>query len=185
MTELNQDKQHYYAGIGSRKTPDTILADMRHIATVLEQQGYILRSGGADGADQAFEDGVNQSWNKEIILPWNGFNKKSTSRLGYTLLPDRMVPAAMEMASQIHPAWDRCSSVARAFHARNMAQILGPWLDRPVEFVVCWTPKGETVGGTATAIRLAQQKNIPVINLALVALREAGEMIQDIMEKNK
>jgi hypothetical protein len=68
----------------------------------------------------------------------------------------------------VHPAWDILSQGAQKLHARNVHQILGPDLSRPtpVEFVLCWTPDAQVVGGTATAIRLAQDRNIPVYNLA-------------------
>ena len=60
-----------YAGIGSRKTPVHILSKMRRVAERLEVRGYTLRSGGADGADTAFEEGCKR---KEIFLPQPGFN---------------------------------------------------------------------------------------------------------------
>ena len=47
----------YYAGIGSRKTPHDTCDLMTKIAIALDNRGYILRSGGAKGADKAFEAG--------------------------------------------------------------------------------------------------------------------------------
>ena len=44
----------YYTGIGARTTPNDVLKDMTNIASNLEQSGFILRSGGANGADSAF-----------------------------------------------------------------------------------------------------------------------------------
>jgi hypothetical protein len=35
--------------------------------------------------------------------------------------------------------------------------------------VVCWTEGGLAVGGTATAIKLAERRGIPVVNLAALA----------------
>lgn len=46
-----------YAGIGSRNTPEPVLALMQRCATRLEVLGYTLRSGGANGADSSFEAG--------------------------------------------------------------------------------------------------------------------------------
>ena len=46
-----------YTGIGSRETPTAILDLMIAIGGVLAQRGFTLRSGGADGADDAFEQG--------------------------------------------------------------------------------------------------------------------------------
>lgn len=138
----------YYAGIGARSTPLHVLKKMTDLAVILENKGFILRSGGADGADKAFESGVSDPANKEI------FKSKY-----------RALPEAEEIASKIHPAWHNCSEYARQCHARNVHQILGEDLMTPVEFVVCWTPNGEPVGGTRTGILLAESRNIPVINL--------------------
>ncbi len=48
----------YYAGIGSRKTPEEILVIMTHIAVRMRNLGWVLRSGCALGADTAFENGA-------------------------------------------------------------------------------------------------------------------------------
>ena len=44
-----------YTGIGSRETPGLILALMGRISARMDRLGFTLRSGGADGADAAFE----------------------------------------------------------------------------------------------------------------------------------
>ena len=146
-----------YAGIGSRSTPQWCLDQMANWGLYLEGIGYILRSGGANGADSAFELNVPPA-HKEIYLPWMGFNG-STS--------DLIAPSAnaMEVAAEFHPNWAACSKVARLFHARNSHQILGEHLDDPVKFVICWTPGGEITGGTGQALRIAQAYDIPIINL--------------------
>ena len=49
-----------------------------------------------------------------------------------------------------------------------MAIVLGADPDQPdpVDAVTCWTPGGRVVGGTATAMRIAEAYGIPVINAA-------------------
>ena len=47
-----------YAGVGSRSTPDDIQQEMDVIARMLAVVGARLRSGGADGADRAFQFGA-------------------------------------------------------------------------------------------------------------------------------
>ena len=44
-----------YAGVGSRETPPAILKKMTAVAAMLSGRGYKLQSGGAIGADMAFE----------------------------------------------------------------------------------------------------------------------------------
>jgi len=158
----------YYSGIGSRETPHMIVQDMYTIAMVLASKGYTLRSGGAVGADSAFELGcVQRNGLKEIFLPWEHFNDSKS-----TLFPPS--EEAKKLARTIHPVYDKLSNKAKLLIARNMHQILGQDLQTPVDFVLCWTDDGaETskqysinTGGTGTAISLASQHNIPVYNLS-------------------
>lgn len=149
----------FYAGIGSRETPTDILDLMQEVAAALEEQGWTLRSGGADGADAAFAAGTDV---RELFLPWPNYNDL-TPEDGAVLI--RPLPAAVEMASTVHPAWDRCSHGARQLHGRNCHIILGHDLQSPVKFVLAWTPGGLPKGGTALGIMLARQREIPVFNL--------------------
>lgn len=156
----NQMSRDFYAGIGSRKTPKPILEEMEQIGAILARNNFILRSGAADGADSAFEKGVDSvNGPKEIFLPWENFNGHLS---GYHAPWKR----AFEMAEEVIPWWDNLTEGTKKLHARNVHQILGLSLNEPVEFVVCWTPDGQTVGGTATAIKIARKNQIPVINLA-------------------
>jgi len=155
---MKEKDKKYYAGIGSRKTPESILRLMSSIAEYLSNQGYILRSGGAEGADKAFEQGCKGD--KEIFIPWNGFNNLSQ------LYP--LTKECFELASQFHPVWDKLSQGAKKLHARNCQQILGKDLNNPVDFVICWTKNGKEVGGTAQAIRVAKSKKIRIFNLGIL-----------------
>lgn len=147
-----------YAGIGSRQTPKLICNRMTALATALELCGFTLRSGGAEGADQAFEAGVQNPANKEIYLPWRGFEGNPSPLYNPS-------PAAMQLAAKYHPAWERCTAGMRKLHARNCHQMLGKNLDLPVEFVLCWTSGGQMKGGTAQALRIAVDYKIPIYNL--------------------
>lgn len=155
----------YYTGIGSRKTPTDIQCLMAWIGKKLQSKGFTLRSGAADGADKAFEHLV--TGNKEIYLPWQGFNGHNSGFFGTSL-------QAMDMASDLHPAWSNLSEGAKKLMARNCHQVLGIDLKTPSKFVVCWTPDGceshstrtSKTGGTGLAISLASINHIPIYNLA-------------------
>lgn len=148
-----------YTGIGSRETPKPIIDTFINIGRYLGGQGYILRSGGANGADLAFEMGCDQSkGKKEIYIPWYRFNN-STSMLFKT--PQE----AFDIASSIHPKWDAVSDHAKKLHARNCSQILGQDLKTPTNFVVCYTKGGKGQGGTGQALRLAREYNIPIFDV--------------------
>ena len=141
-----------YTGIGSRKTPQNILLQMTELAEGLETCSWILRSGGAKGADTAFEEGTLV---KEIFLPTG-------------VIPDN----AFEIAALHHPTWGGLKPYVKLLHARNVQQILGKNLDSTTKFVVCWTPDGaettttKDTGGTGQAIRVANAYKVPVYNLA-------------------
>lgn len=163
-----------YAGIGSRKTPAEIRELMGRAARALAQQGWVLRTGLAPGADQAFYLGARELGPVELYLPWPGFEHpaRDADRELNTVVLDRATPPAREMARAHHPAWDKLREGARRLHARNCHQILGPDLASAARMVVCWTPdgsldgRGGRVGGTGQALRLAHHHGIPVLNLA-------------------
>lgn len=161
----------YYAGIGSRKTPEKILNFQSNIATQLAKDGWLLRSGGAQGADKAFESGIGDEIGlNEIIIPKNGFEGKHDND-GYVNFGN----ATQEIKNQcdalisiIHPVWDRLPRWMKNLHARNAMQILGPNLDKPVKFVLYWAPEDEygiATGGTRTAVVLADRLGIPTFNM--------------------
>lgn len=173
----------YYSGIGSRATPKDILKLMEDIAYKLADKDYILRSGAAGGADTAFEEGAKK-WTLEnatsfsglpvmgnIYIPWQSFVKDMNQdyKDWYKVL-DRMPKKAeaYQLASETHPAWDKCSVGAKALHARNTFQILGAMLDKPSSFLICWAQvdkHGQLKGGTRTAWELAKKHNVPCFNL--------------------
>jgi len=159
----------YYAGIGSRKTPEDVCRKMLAAGRAMAGLGFILRSGGAGGADESFESGVNLysqqhdvplSTLQEIYLPWKGFRKNQSHLYGSH-------KEARLMAKEYHPNWSIVSCAGRDFHARNCYQILGRDLQTPSAFVLCWTPGGRITGGTGQALRLAQDHNIPILNFAV------------------
>ena len=153
-----------YCGIGSRETPDDVLGLMEEIGKELANRQWTLRSGMAEGADQAFYVGALMQRGKcEIYIPWKGFNGANTECIVAPDLPN--YNDAMEVSSQFHPAWDKCSTGAKKLHTRNVYQVAGTDLMTPANCVVCWTKNGAEVGGTAQAIRIAKYLEIPVFNL--------------------
>jgi hypothetical protein len=173
MTNLQSGKEEFnklpgksstptmtYAGIGSRETPKEVMDQMTELAKELESRGYTLRSGGAQGADTAFERGATS---KKEIFPGG---QKAGER-------------EMKIAREIHPnpqALDNSKNPAFVWNlmARNTNQVFGKNLDTPVDFVIAYTQDGLThytkrsikSGGTGQAIDMASRKGIPVINLA-------------------
>jgi hypothetical protein len=172
----------YYAGIGSRKTPDFILDLMTKLASRLEELGFVLRSGGAEGADLAFESGVRDIWNKQIFIPWPGFNNRPKGRvcdwIGHH--EEHEVIARMH-----HPNWAACSQGARLLHIRNVAQVLGPDTLKASHsaFVLCWTEAGAGYGGTGQALRIARAYDIPIFDLDLPDRKEVLVKLSQHVER--
>ena len=174
-------KQFKFAGIGSRDTPQDIQGTMYGLGVALGEAGWLLRSGHADGADIAFEMGCLEANGKmEIFLPKAGFNGAPRNHPAY------IVPALTsdlyDLAEEMHPAWEYCSSDARLFHMRNGCQVLGLNLDDPVDAVVCWTKDGKGGGGTGQAIRIAKSRNIPIFDIAIPGKLEEFMNFVNILE---
>lgn len=158
-----------YTGVGSRETPKEVCEQIHNIAVKLAKAGFLLRSGGARGADTAFEKGCKSAEGaKEIYLPWKNFNGN----------PSRLYPStkeAYDKAELFHPSWKSLIRDNKALMARNSHQVLGHELDRASDFIVCWTRYGEDgiskkttilTGGTGQAIRIGAHYGIPIFNLA-------------------
>lgn len=146
----------YYSGIGSRETPDHICNIFSNIATIMAVRGVMLRSGGARGADKAFENKYNEMC-RAIYLPYKGFNKSDSDIFG-------VCENAIELAKQFHPKWDSLSPTGKLLIARNGYQVLGKDLNTPSSCIVTWTPDGKIAGGTGQALRIANHYKIPIFN---------------------
>lgn len=145
----------YYTGIGSRTTPTNALELIHELASWLCNKGWTLRSGGADGADSAFE--LCAGSQKEIYLPWKGFNDNPSPLY-------EVSPEAIKRTLEYHPAPGLLKPTAKKIMGRNLYQVLGKDMQTSSSFVVCWTPRGNQ-GGTGQAIRIALHHQIPVFNL--------------------
>lgn len=170
MVEFNMPLNKIYTGIGSRKTPPEILELMVKIGTTLAKNDWTLRSGHADGADEAFERGARAVQGKtEIYLPWEGFNQTSSFNPSF-IVPSTKCPQyneALKIAAQFHPAWNQCSHGAKSLHTRNVYQVVGLDLNTPTDLVICWTKDGKRGGGTGQALRIAEYLKIPIFDLAV------------------
>lgn len=176
---MQSSVKKYYTGVGARETPKDICKLMEDIAFKLASKDYILRSGAAQGADTAFEEGAKAYAEQvdervvlgQIYIPWDGFVKGVDwfTADWYKVL-DRMQKKkeAEQIASEIHPAWEKCSRGAKLLHTRNVFQVLGTSLNSPSQFLICWAKLdkyGNIKGGTATAWNLAQKYGVPCFNL--------------------
>jgi len=157
----------FYAGVGSRETPENVLGLMFDLGYNLSLAGWTLRTGVAPGADQAFIRGAcaDDAGNVVGYLPWPMFEADfvRSHNIDTQNNPEAWTYPA---AAQFHPSWDRLTQGAQKLHARNVHQIRGWQETSPLSsFVICWTKDGEATGGTGQAIRIAQHYKVPVFNL--------------------
>ncbi len=161
--------------IGSRETPPEACAALSTIACAVANAGFEVRSGHAQGADEAAEQGASMAPRTSappaaIFLPWSGFEAQRPVR------GREIVVKASHLGDQLvrdhHPGADRLSPAAFSLHRRNGYQVLGEGLNNPSVAVVCWAA---TSGGTDQALRIAQAYKIPIYNLATMVLRGLPE----------
>lgn len=151
----------YYAGLEPSGTPLREIARMEKIGKLLGELGYTLRSGGGEGAGQAFERGAQTAGSSvEVWSP-------NTS---YFPLPEW----ATEKASSI--CWEspleRMEAHMISSTTRNMFVVFGDDEEvlKPVDFVVYWSASDPMVRGggceeTRYAIRASHEAEIPTYNL--------------------
>jgi len=175
----------FYAGIGSRQTPAEIQRLMHDLAVTLAAQGWTLRSGGANGADQAFLSGAighhtTRRRCVETFLPWADYERDALRRLSFGsrshVRLEQAEPWAMKIAAQFHPNWEACGQAARKLHARNTHQILGAERESEMsKLVICWTKDGQATGGTGQAMRVADAYGVEIRNLHDETTRRRAE----------
>lgn len=159
----------YWTGIGSRNTPKHILEQMQEYACNMAKAGLVLRSGGAEGADTAFQLGYMQAsalmypTEAEIYVPWAQFGNVPAM---YKRVYQRSLQA-QQIARSVHPVYDKLKNAVQLLHERNVHQILGADLNTPSTFVLFYAEevRGKVKGGTATAVHLARARGIPTINM--------------------
>lgn len=157
----------FYTGVGSRETPEHICELLTKVASKLARLGWVVRTGGAQGADEAFLAGCNGR--TENFIPWNGFGSYGG------VVPDlnrnwEYLQSVENVNPLIHRKETRNLDKYRGFwklQARNVSQVLGLNLDTPSKFCILYAPTTSTgvSGGTNTAYQVAVQSGIPCFNL--------------------
>ena len=159
----------------------------------LAELGVTFTSGlceiGMDGiAQKAYSKAVDLGLAKEsqfevYVADQYNIRRSTLPRKHLAIVRNKdLISETERIASEVHPAWDRCNEWARGMHSRNCHQILGYDLQSPVDAVICWTPNGKIQGGTSTAIRIALKYNIPVFNLGIKDKESVLQSIKKFLE---
>lgn len=172
-----------WTGVGSRQTPENICRLMTKFSSLKKDK---CRTGGADGADDAFLRGTQ---NVELFLPWRVFNGHRSGIWQYT---DEQIRWADFILAKVTPFHISRMSVRQLFR-RNVFQVLGLChSDETVnlsKFLLCWTPDGAlsikdywpgVTGGTGIAINVASLFGVPVFNMQRPKhLKEVKEYVEE------
>ena len=148
---------------GNETPPPMVEQALRRIVPELEKRGYVIRSGGMKGVENAVEE---MARNVEVHLPWKGFDGKESK---FTYTSDE----AKEFAKRHHPMWDQAKPVIQTFCAKNVRLVLGKDLKSPTQILIIWSEDGaETTrertaktGLTGVALSVAAELRIPIFNL--------------------
>lgn len=173
MLALNEQgvlfESNFYAGIGTRNIPkgergEAVKSAITSLATELANEGYTLRSGGAEGSDTLFQNGAGAQ--ADIYRPWEDKDNPfvAAGRVQYVdqFDADLLEPARLSV-ERLHPGAKKLGPGAFKLHQRNYFQICGMPTEPDVGFVACYMPDS---GGTAQAVRIAEQLGIRVFNLS-------------------
>jgi hypothetical protein len=151
------------------------------VAYRLAELGIIFTSGlctdGMDGiAQKAYSQAVldgkaNTSQFEVYVAEQKNINTSPLPNKHLAIIRNpKLIPETHKMCLKVmgEAHWKRCDAWARGMHSRNCHQIFGYDLKNPVDAVVTWTPNGNVVGGTATALKLAMDAGIPIFNLGRI-----------------
>lgn len=188
----------YYAGVGTRHLENHpgVAEAMTKLAKRLADMGWVLRSGHADGSDQAFEVGAGNRSN--IYMPYKNFNSKTMKPLGYAVtfrdehVTDEDRRRAEDSVIRYHPngeglrrKWeesqreggDKGKGFGYEAMRRNYFQVMGTNGEPESAFVACFS---DAPGGTDQAIAIARDRGIPVFNAA--EYDDLDQWVNDVVE---
>lgn len=167
--------------IGSRETPQLELEFIEEMAEKFARNNWILRSGAAKGADRAGENGFDKAMGeKEIYLPNKGF-MGSTSHLIAPEFPNWQNAVALMLYLHPNPKAVKAKPLTMSLLARDVYQILGAYLNKPSDLVLCYTQGGALKGGTSLALRVCQWykeetgNEIPIVNVGSLGIEKSRE----------
>ena len=176
----------YYTGIGSRDVTETEFSIMSQLAQHFATAGWTLRSGGAGGADSAFEKGCALAEGyAEIFIPWKGFGTKVENPNCRRYVPDERSfgkAAHYLVENGIIPWFSNMTQGAQKLHSRNYYQVLGVDNIKSNVMVYCAEDDkhGIPKGGTRTAILLARSFGVSTYNIRVPKqLSELKEVIYE------
>lgn len=150
-----------YGLMGNPDTPNVILTQMVEIVKMLNDHNFTLRTTTEKIPDNHVAEYATR---KEIYTPWKKFDPPSR----FCKFP----PEAEDVAKIFAPSWPT-KPAAQLFLQRNVGLVLGPEMNSPIHFMICWTQDGAEhvrdrslkTGYTGHIIAVTSGAHIPVFNL--------------------
>jgi len=174
------------ACVGSRTLDPSALALLTAIGASLVTAGWIVHSGGAQGADQAFARGaahalgttVHPAGGLVIHLPWASYERAAADAAvrqsgGRALIDTQpFTPDEWRTAARAPRRPDRFNPYDVPLLADTLRILCPQDLADPVHLVIAYPSNGRDPGGdTDQAFRLAESFGIPLHDLRDPALR--------------
>lgn len=149
------NKTKSYTSINTDSIPRKILNIMTEMAVILEAKGWILHSDGVNQTDLALEKKVIE---KKIFIPYRGYNNLE----GISCCLNK----GKNIIERICPTWNEYSNEIKRIYCRDVNKILGEDFNKKVDFVICWIPNYKEVKNKILGIKVAEENNILIVNLA-------------------
>jgi hypothetical protein len=148
---------------GGKDTPQHVIDKMCEMAKYAESRGIVIRVGGDGPVEETVEKAVSKL---ELILPWKGFNDKTSA---FTWSVER----AHHIAKAFHDAFESLPKGVKGILAKNARLVMGHKMMSPATALVVWTEDGvETLkdvtsrsGFAGHPIKIAAAAAIRVFNL--------------------
>ena len=157
------------ACFGSRQTPANVLALMEELGAFIAENGGLMASGHAQGADQAFERGAAAVDPERVLvcLPWRGYEREVPIMRGCTTVVLTELPRARQtnllaLAEQHHGAWHRLTRGGKLLQGRNML------IGELAQFGLCYLSHDRPgKGGSGQCWRYLRSCGVPVVDFAV------------------
>lgn len=187
--------EKHYAGIGTRKLAPPQRALCVKIGKYLAGNGWVLHTGAAPGADQAFARGALEGGGQLVLhLPWPSYEEDWFSKIPSQYSRNIQVEVldadkrsggaydreAHDSVYDFHPAAERLRQGGLKLHARNYRILKPKGLPTPVGFCVAIPSPGG--GGTAQGIRLSEFMKVPVVRLDQLSPGAARVMLDKLLD---
>lgn len=169
------------ACVGSRETPPDVLDWMADMGAMIVERGFVLVSGNAPGADQAWARGGNSidPSRVELCLPWEGFEGHAVHPRNVVRIIQSSDQRYYDDVKGTHPSFGRLSAAALKLHARNAMIVDGAFMT-----LAYLNHAKPGYGGTGGAWRIAQRRQGEISSVHDVSDLEVRGWVQDYLTRS-